>query len=436
MANEEGTREPMEEEIFAYKEPVAIGVAFRRSGKIYYFAPNGLKVRPGDYVVAETEKGVDIGQVVCVKYELPASEAERPLKPLWRKATAEDLAQEKEMQAKEREARRICAEKIAAHNLPMRLLAADYTFDGRRLTFYFAAEGRVDFRALVRDLAETFKTRIELRQVGVRDQAKLIGGLGPCGRPLCCNTFLRNFDPVSIRVAKDQGLALNPTKISGICDRLMCCLKFEHDSYCALAAQLPKVGQTVHTPKGPATVKSVFIFQQRLLVEFPDGQLAEYQAQEVTAEGSPEFSEASYSNGENNEASKEAELGAAESAFGEEPPAIATPEEDEEEAEISFPADYPAEAAGEGVEAFSLAKSPEQEEIVSSGSAEEGLKRRSRRKRKKKNEAQAKGAARSEHTAVSPAVPEAGKAAAALRKSRRRMRWRRPASAPPPTNEE
>lgn len=426
----------MKEESFAYREPVAIGVAFRRSGKIYYFAPNGLNVRPGDYVVAETEKGVDIGQVVCVKYELPASEMERPLKPLWRKATAEDLAQEKEMQAKEREARRICAEKIAAHNLPMRLLAADYTFDGRRLTFYFAAEGRVDFRALVRDLAETFKTRIELRQVGVRDQAKLIGGLGPCGRPLCCNTFLRNFDPVSIRVAKDQGLALNPTKISGICDRLMCCLKFEHDSYCALAAQLPKVGQTVYTPKGPATVKSVFIFQQRLLVEFPEGQLAEYHAQEVTGEGGEALSEGTFEFGEDNEAKEDNDFAGTESAGGCEPPDIIPPQENEDEAEVSSAADGAAEDAEASLDSLRFTNIAEPAEIVLSGATEGKPKRRSKRKRKKKNEAPAQGAFRNEHTAVSPASSEAETKIAVIKKSKRRLRWRRPASTPPQTNEE
>jgi cell fate regulator YaaT (PSP1 superfamily) len=193
----------MEEEIFAYREPAAVGVSFRRSGKVYYFTPNGVQVRQGDLVLAQTDKGVDLGEVVFIKYELPETDGERPLKPILRKATPEDQSREESLRQQEREARKVCQQRIAEHNLPMRLIGADYTFDGQRLIFFFSAEGRVDFRALVRDLAETFHTRIELRQVGVRDQAKMIGGLGPCGRPLCCNTFLRNFDPVGIRVAKD-----------------------------------------------------------------------------------------------------------------------------------------------------------------------------------------------------------------------------------------
>ena len=175
----------MIDEFFAYREPAAVGVSFRRSGKVYYFAANGLRVRQGDQVVAQTEKGVDIGEVVFLKYELPETE-KRDLKPLVRKATPEDLEHEQELQIKEREARKVCEQKIIEHKLPMRLIAADYTFDSQRLVFFFSAEGRVDFRDLVRDLAEIFHTRIELRQVGVRDQAKMIGGLGPCGRPLCC----------------------------------------------------------------------------------------------------------------------------------------------------------------------------------------------------------------------------------------------------------
>jgi len=278
----------MTEEYFEYTEPAAIGVSFRRSGRVYYFAPNGLRVRQGDQVLAETEKGVDIGEVVFVKYDLPGVGEERQLKPLLRRATPEDLAREQELRQKEREARRLCEEKIAAHNLPMRLIAADYTFDGQRLVFFFSAEGRVDFRALVRDLAETFKTRIELRQVGVRDQAKMIGGLGPCGRPLCCNAFLRNFDPVGIRVAKDQGLSLNPAKISGICDRLMCCLRFEHETYCELARKLPKAGQTVNTPKGQAVVKHVNLMHERVQVQYPNEETEDLKADYVWALEAPE----------------------------------------------------------------------------------------------------------------------------------------------------
>lgn len=261
----------MSEDLFEYREPAAIGVSFRRSGKIFYFAPGGLQVRQGETVLAQTERGLDIGEVVLIKFEQPALEGERELRPLLRKATPEDLQKEANLQLKEREARKLCAQKIEEHGLPMRLIAADYTFDQQRLVFYFSAESRVDFRELVRDLAELFHIRIELRQVGVRDQAKMIGGLGPCGRPLCCNAWLRNFDPVSIRVAKDQGLSLNPAKISGICDRLMCCLRYEHGIYKELAAELPRVGQTVYTQQGPATVKSVLLMHERLTVQYADG---------------------------------------------------------------------------------------------------------------------------------------------------------------------
>lgn len=281
----ETTAEAVTEDIYAFREPSAIGVSFRRSGKVYYFAPNGLKVRQGDAVLAQTEKGVDIGEVVFVKYDRLDPGESKQLKPLIRKATAEDLQQEAELQVQEREARRRCEAKVAEHQLPMRIVAADYTFDRSRLTFYFSAEGRVDFRNLVKDLAETFRTRIELRQIGVRDQAKMIGGLGPCGRPLCCNAWLRNFDPVGIRVAKDQGLSLNPAKISGICDRLMCCLRYEHDTYQELSRRLPKPGQTVNTVKGPGVVKSVVLMHERVTVEYPDGKTEALSADQVWAEG-------------------------------------------------------------------------------------------------------------------------------------------------------
>lgn len=282
----------MIEEFFAFRDPVAIGVSFRRSGKVYYFAPNGLNVRQGDQVVAQTDKGLDIGEVVFIKFEMPEIE-DKQLKPLVRKATPEDLAHERELQLKEREVRKLAERKVIEHKLPMRLIAADYTFDGQRLVFFFSAEGRVDFRDLVRDLAEMFHTRIELRQVGVRDQAKMVGGLGPCGRPLCCNAFLRNFDPVGIRVAKDQGLSLNPAKISGICDRLMCCLKYEHEMYLDLAKKLPKVGQLVNTRKGPAEVRGINLMHERISVRYPDDKWEDLKAAEVWGidEEAPELPE-------------------------------------------------------------------------------------------------------------------------------------------------
>lgn len=274
-----------EEDFFAAKEPAAIGVSFRRSGKVYYFTPNGVKVRQGDQVLAQTERGLDIGEVVFIRYDKPRMEEDQELKPLLRKATAEDMAHEKELQKREREARALCEQKILEHELPMKLIAADYTFDEQRLVFFFSAEGRVDFRALVRDLAETFRTRIELRQIGVRDQAKMVGGLGPCGRPLCCNAFLRSFDPVGIRVAKDQGLSLNPTKISGICDRLMCCLRYEHEAYCKLADEMPKVGETITTPAGAGKVRNVMLLQRKVAVQLQNDEVVEFKTCQLGLEG-------------------------------------------------------------------------------------------------------------------------------------------------------
>jgi len=207
----------------------AVGVRFKKAGKIYYFDPGFLTLKPGDAVVVETARGVEFGSVVTGPVEVAAEPGE--LKPVLRKATEEDIRQALANKEKERQAFRICQEKILAHGLPMKLIGVDYTLDGSKIVFYFTAEGRVDFRQLVRDLASVFKTRIELRQVGVRDEAKMLGGIGPCGRELCCGTWLCEFAPVSIRMAKGQNLVLNPTKISGICGRLMCCLRYEALNY-------------------------------------------------------------------------------------------------------------------------------------------------------------------------------------------------------------
>jgi cell fate regulator YaaT (PSP1 superfamily) len=209
---------------------------------VYYFQPGDFALAIGDFVVVETDKGVDIGEVVAVKAHLGPGE-EEPTKRLLRAATPGDVRRKQSLERREAEALQTCERKINEHGLEMKLIEASYTLDGKRLTFSFVAEGRVDFRDLVRDLAQTFRCRIELRQVGVRDQAKAIGGLGPCGRPLCCATFLRDFCSVGIRLAKDQGLSLNPAKISGACDRLMCCLRYEHAQYVELGKRLPKVGQ-------------------------------------------------------------------------------------------------------------------------------------------------------------------------------------------------
>jgi len=252
------------------QEPKAVGVTFRRGGKVYSFAPNGVRANPGDRVLAKTERGVDLGEVVVVKHHLDKEERDKPLKPLVRRATREDLRREERLREREKEAEAVCGQKIAEHSLPMKLIDADYTFDGQRLVFFFSAEGRVDFRALVRDLAETFHCRIELRQIGVRDEAKMVGGLGPCGRPLCCAQWLRTFDPVGIKVAKDQGMPLNPAKISGICDRLMCCLRFEHEVYKELASRLPQTGDEVRSQGRVGTVRAVALLREMVTVQFVD----------------------------------------------------------------------------------------------------------------------------------------------------------------------
>jgi cell fate regulator YaaT (PSP1 superfamily) len=262
----------MTEEMETPRIPVAVGVSFRAGGKVYHFAPNGVQVSPGDHVLARTERGVDIGEVAYLKYELTQEDAERPLKPLVRRATRDDIRREERLREREKEASAICEQRIAEHKLPMKLVDADYTFDGQRLVFYFSAEGRVDFRALVRDLAEALHCRIELRQIGVRDEAKMIGGLGPCGRPLCCAQWLRTFDPVGIRVAKDQGMPLNPAKISGICDRLMCCLKYEHEVYKELAARLPQTGDEVRSQGKVGRVREVQLLRERVTVDLMDSE--------------------------------------------------------------------------------------------------------------------------------------------------------------------
>jgi cell fate regulator YaaT (PSP1 superfamily) len=230
-----------------------VGLCFRKGGKVYYFHPNDFPLALGDYVVVETDKGVDIGEVVTLKPRLEPGEDE-PTRQVLRPATPGDVRRKQSLEQRERQAFRTCEFKINEHGLEMKLIDASYTLDGKRLTFAFVSEARVDFRDLVRDLAQTFRCRIELRQVGVRDQAKLIGGLGPCGRPLCCATFLRDFCSVGIRLAKDQGLSLNPAKISGACDRLMCCLRYEHAQYSEVNRRLPRMGERVECAAGAGEV--------------------------------------------------------------------------------------------------------------------------------------------------------------------------------------
>ena len=231
-----------------------IGVRFKEVGKIYYFDPLDNKLSVGDMVIVETARGLECGEVAMENKEISDDKLEHELKPLIRIATEEDLRKQAENKLKEKEAARICEQKIANHKLEMKLVNVEYTFDNSKIIFYFTADGRVDFRALVKDLASVFRTRIELRQIGVRDEAKMLGGLGVCGRPFCCSGFLGEFQPVSIKMAKEQGLSLSPVKISGTCGRLMCCLKYEQAAYTDLLKRTPKVGAIVNTPEGKGLV--------------------------------------------------------------------------------------------------------------------------------------------------------------------------------------
>lgn len=234
-----------------------VGIRFKRVGKVYYFDGDGLEYKQGEHVIVETSRGVEYGTVVLPVKSIDESEVVSPLKKVIRKATEEDEEQVKKNIAKQMDAFRICNEKIKKHNLEMKLVDVEYTFDNNKILFYFTADGRIDFRELVRDLAGVFRTRIELRQIGVRDEAKMIGGLGICGRPLCCSLYMGEFQPVSIKMAKEQNLSLNPTKISGTCGRLMCCLKNEQEAYEYLAKRTPNVGAIVKTPDGKGVVTTV-----------------------------------------------------------------------------------------------------------------------------------------------------------------------------------
>ncbi|PWM75694.1 MAG: stage 0 sporulation protein [Bacillota bacterium] len=231
-----------------------ISVKFKESGRAYYFDPGTLQPQTGEYVVVETARGVECGEVVRAAHELPSGGAPREIKPVLRMADGVDIRRMRQNRADERAAFRLCEERIAAHKLQMKLVDAEYTLDRNKLVFYFTADNRVDFRDLVKDLAGQFHTRIELRQIGVRDESKMLGGLGVCGQPFCCSRFLKNFQPVSIKMAKEQGLSLNPAKISGACGRLMCCLGYEQKSYEYLNAITPQPGSVVRTPDGEGTV--------------------------------------------------------------------------------------------------------------------------------------------------------------------------------------
>lgn len=240
-----------------------IGVRFRRAGKVYFFDPAGYDIKPGDNVIVETARGIEYGAVVLGPRNVEDDKIIQPLKPVIRQATEEDNAIEKKNKEKEKEAFGICLEKIKKHGLEMKLIDSEYTFDNNKVLFYFTADGRIDFRELVKDLASVFKTRIELRQIGVRDETKIVGGIGICGRPLCCHEHLSEFAPVSIKMAKEQNLSLNPTKISGVCGRLMCCLKNEEEAYEELNSKLPSVGDMVTTRDNlKGEVQSVSVLKQ------------------------------------------------------------------------------------------------------------------------------------------------------------------------------
>ena len=248
-----------------------IGVRFRRVGKIYYFDPLDMEIKQGDHVIVETARGVEYGYVVLGIREVAEDKVILPLKPVLRIATPKDDEQELNNKSKEKDAFKICLEKIKKHGLEMKLIDAEYTFDNNKVLFYFTADGRIDFRELVKDLAAVFKTRIELRQIGVRDETKILGGIGICGRPLCCSTYLSEFVPVSIKMAKEQSLSLNPTKISGVCGRLMCCLKHEQDTYEYLNEKLPNVGDFVRTIDGnKGEVMSVNVLRQKVKIVVTD----------------------------------------------------------------------------------------------------------------------------------------------------------------------
>jgi len=244
-----------------------IGIRFRTAGKVYYFDPLDFKIGKGDHVIVETARGIEYGTAVGDIRELEEEKITQPLKPVIRIATERDDKQQADNKIKEKEAFRICLEKIKKHNLEMKLIDTEYTFDNNKILFYFTADGRIDFRELVKDLASVFKTRIELRQIGVRDETKVLGGIGICGRALCCHTFLSEFAPVSIKMAKEQNLSLNPTKISGVCGRLMCCLKNEEETYEELNKRLPNVGDYVTTDDGlKGEVQSVNVLRQLVKV--------------------------------------------------------------------------------------------------------------------------------------------------------------------------
>ncbi|ATD53899.1 PSP1 domain-containing protein [Clostridium chauvoei] len=262
-----------------------VGVRFKKAGKIYYFDPKDLDIKKGNYLVVETARGIEFGECVIGLKEIPETDIVAPLKSVIRIAEQEDVDKHKSNKIKEKDALEICLKKIEEHGLNMKLIDVEYTFDNNKVIFYFTADGRVDFRELVKDLATIFKTRIELRQIGVRDEAKMLGGLGPCGRPMCCSSFLGDFASVSIKMAKEQNLSLNPTKISGICGRLMCCLNYEQSTYEDIRKRLPKVGSIVEMSEGQGEVISNNIVKESVKVKYKrvdEEVIEEFKIEDVT----------------------------------------------------------------------------------------------------------------------------------------------------------
>jgi len=259
-----------------------VGIRFKKAGKIYYFDPNELIIQKGEFVIVETVRGVEFGKVVIGPKKVDENDVVLPLKKVLRIADHKDQMIVEENKSAAKEAYDVCCEKVTLHELDMKLVDVEYTFDRNKIIFYFTADGRVDFRELVKDLASVFRTRIELRQIGVRDEAKMLGGIGPCGRMLCCSTFLGDFEPVSIKMAKDQNLSLNPTKISGLCGRLMCCLKYENDDYEAAKELLPDLGDWINTPDGKGKVVGLNILERVLQVEISEQErVLEYTLEEI-----------------------------------------------------------------------------------------------------------------------------------------------------------
>jgi len=262
-----------------------IGVRFKKAGKIYYFAPEEQPILKNDYVIVETARGIEYGKAVTDIKQVSENDVVLPLKKVVRLADQKDQLNVEENKQAAEEAYEVCSDKISEHQLDMKLVDVEYTFDRNKIIFYFTADGRVDFRDLVKDLASIFRTRIELRQIGVRDEAKMLGGIGPCGRMLCCSTFLGDFEPVSIKMAKDQNLSLNPTKISGLCGRLMCCLKYENDEYETAKAELPDVGESISTPDGLGKVIGLNILERLIQVDLSGQERTlEYTLEEIMNE--------------------------------------------------------------------------------------------------------------------------------------------------------